>query len=37
VLPYIVAQVIGGIAGAGILFLIASGKPGFALEAFAAN
>ena len=37
VLPYIVAQVIGGIAGAGILFLIASGKPDFTLGSFAAN
>lgn len=26
-LPYIVSQVLGGIAGAGILYLIASGKP----------
>lgn len=37
VLPYIITQVIGGIAGAGILFLIASGKPDFALGGFAAN
>lgn len=29
VIPYIIAQVLGGIAGAGILFLIASGKAGF--------
>lgn len=36
-LPYIAAQVLGGIAGAGILFLIASGKPGFELGGFAAN
>ena len=35
--PYIVAQVLGGLAGAGILFLIASGKPGFELGGFAAN
>ena len=28
-IPYIVAQVLGGIAGAGILYLIASGKAGF--------
>jgi aquaporin Z len=28
-IPYIIAQVLGGIAGAGILYLIASGKPGF--------
>ena len=37
VLAYIVAQVIGGIAGAVILFLIASGKPDFTLGSFAAN
>ena len=36
-LPYIGAQVLGGIAGAGILYLIASGKPGFELGGFAAN
>lgn len=37
ILPYIIAQVLGGIAGAGILFLIASGKPGFELGGFASN
>jgi aquaporin Z len=36
-LPYIAAQVLGGIAGAGLLYLIASGKPGFELGGFAAN
>ena len=38
-LPYIIAQVLGGIAGAGILYLIASGKDGFDLvgSGFAAN
>ena len=36
-LPYIAAQVLGGIAGAGILYLIASGKAGFELGGFAAN
>lgn len=36
-LPYIVSQVLGGVAGAGILYLIASGKPGFELGGFAAN
>lgn len=36
-LPYIVAQVMGGIAGAGILYLIATGKSGFELGGFAAN
>jgi aquaporin Z len=34
---YVIAQVIGGIAGAGVLFLIASGKPGFELGGFASN
>lgn len=39
VLPYIVAQLIGGVIGAGVLYVIASGKPGFDLVAsgFAAN
>lgn len=36
-LPYIAAQILGGIAGAGILFLIASGKTGFEMGGFAAN
>ena len=36
-LPYISAQVLGGIAGASILYLIASGKHGFELGGFAAN
>jgi len=37
--PYIIAQVLGGIAGAGILYVIASGQPGFDVVAsgFAAN
>lgn len=35
--PYIVAQVLGGIAGAGILYLIASGKSGFEIGGFASN
>jgi len=35
--PYIIAQVLGGVAGAGILFIIASGKPGFEIGGFAAN
>jgi aquaporin Z len=34
---YWIAQVLGGIAGAGILYLIASGKAGFELGGFAAN
>jgi aquaporin Z len=37
-LPYIVAQVAGGIAAAGVLYLIASGKSGFDLAGgFASN
>src|SRR5262245_26255983 len=37
-LPYIAAQVVGGIAGAGVLYLIASGKAGFSLSGgFASN
>src|SRR6266508_1804039 len=37
-IPYIVAQVLGGIAGAGLLYLIASGKAGFnVVNGFAAN
>jgi len=36
--PYIVAQVLGGIAGAGVLYVIASGTSGFSLSSgFAAN
>jgi aquaporin Z len=30
--PYIIAQVLGAIAGAGVLYLIASGKTGFSLS-----
>ncbi len=37
VAPYIIAQVLGGIAGGLILYLIASGKPGFEVGGFAAN
>ena len=38
VLPYIVSQVLGGVVGGGVLFLIASGKPGFSLAGgFASN
>jgi len=37
-LPYIIAQVVGGIAGAGTLYVIASGKAGFELSGgFASN
>src|ERR1700751_78644 len=37
VIPYIIAQVIGAIVAAFILWLIASGKPGWAMGGFAAN
>ncbi|RYY52005.1 MAG: aquaporin Z, partial [Chitinophagaceae bacterium] len=37
-LPYIVAQVVGGLLGAGVLYLIASGQSGFDVHAgFASN
>src|SRR5580765_3441524 len=37
-LPYILAQVVGGVVGAGVLYLIASGRPDFSLAAgFASN
>jgi len=36
-LPYIAAQILGGIAGAGILYIIATGKAGFEIGGFAAN
>lgn len=37
VLPYIFAQVFGGIVAASVLFLIASGQPDFEIGNFAAN
>ena len=37
VIPYIVAQVIGAIVAAVVLWLIASGKPGWVAGGFAAN
>ncbi len=37
VLPYVVAQVAGAIAAAAVLYVIASGKPGFVLGGFASN
>jgi len=38
VLPYVVAQVIGGILGAAVLYVIATGKPGFDVSGgFASN
>ena len=37
-LPYVIAQVLGGIAGAGVLYVIASGKAGFDVtKGFASN
>jgi aquaporin Z len=37
-IPYIISQVLGGIASAGILYLIVSGKAGFeGVGGFAAN
>ncbi len=33
ILPYIVAQVVGAIVGAAIIYIIASGKTGFAIDA----
>ena len=36
-LPYIIAQVLGGIAGAAVLYLIASGQAGFETAGFASN
>jgi aquaporin Z len=35
--PYIIAQVLGGITGAAILYFIASGQPGFQAGGFASN
>jgi len=37
VLPYVIAQVVGAIVAASILYLIASGKPGFVTGQFASN
>jgi aquaporin Z len=37
VLPYIIAQVIGAVVAAAILYLIASGKPGWIAGGFASN
>ena len=37
-IPYIIAQVVGGIVGAGVLYVIASGAAGFSLDGgFASN
>lgn len=35
--PYIASQILGGIAGAGTLYIIASGKAGFEIGGFASN
>lgn len=37
VLPYVVVQVLAAIIAAGLLYLIASGKPGFQIGSFASN
>ncbi|MBO1019875.1 aquaporin Z [Methylobacterium sp. SD274] len=37
VIPYIVAQVVGAVFGAGVLYLIASGKAGWMPNGFASN
>lgn len=38
ILPYVVAQVLGALAGAGVLYIIASGKVGFSVSGgFASN
>ncbi len=37
VLPYVIAQVAGAIAAAAVLYVVASGKPGFELGGFASN
>lgn len=37
IVPYIIAQVVGAIAAAAVLYLIASGKPDFAVGGFASN
>ncbi|HZV77766.1 MAG TPA: aquaporin Z [Candidatus Babeliales bacterium] len=37
VIPYMIAQVVGAIVAAAVLYLIASGKPGFSAGQFASN
>ena len=37
VVPYIIAQVVGAIVAAAVLYLIASGKPGWVPDGFASN
>ncbi len=36
-IPYIIAQVLGAVLGAGILYIIATGKSGFEVGNFASN
>lgn len=36
-IPFIIAQVLGGIAGAGILYMITTGKTGVELGGFVSN
>ena len=36
-IPYVVAQVLGGVAGSAVLYVIASGKSDFVLDGFASN
>lgn len=36
-IPYVISQVVGAIAGASVLYLIANGKAGFELRGFASN
>jgi aquaporin Z len=35
--PYVVVQVLGGVAGAAVLYVIATGAPGFEMNGFASN
>jgi len=35
--PYIIAQVVGGVIAGGVLYFIATGKPGFEVGGFASN
>ena len=37
VVPYVVVQVVAAVAAAGVLYLVASGKPGFEMAGFASN
>ncbi|MGC8541758.1 MAG: aquaporin [Phycisphaerae bacterium] len=37
ILPYIITQVVAAIAAAGVLYVVASGRPGFVVGGFASN